>query len=110
MHVLLALLLAADAPGRGYHAVALDKLAASQWTHVCVTGPVVYRRHQEDGDWHITLDDGRAKVVLEIIPLIPLPPPAKGDVVTACGITRQDKEHGWPELHPVETITVIRGA
>lgn len=90
--------------------VALEALASSRWTHACVVGPVVYKRRQQDGDWHITLDNGKAKVVLEIIPAIPLPVPAKGDVVKACGIVRIDKHHAWAEIHPVERIEVLRKA
>jgi len=98
---------------RKYHVVSMDKLATTRWTHVCVTGPVVYRRKQQDGDWHVTLDDGKAKIVLEIIPLIPLPVPSKGQVVEACGISRVDPGHktdgeGWPEVHPVEKIRVVK--
>jgi hypothetical protein len=55
----------------------------------------------QDGDWHVTLAEGETKVVLEIIPQIPLPPPKKGQRIEACGITRWDKRHKWPELHPV---------
>lgn len=91
-----------------YHTVPLAKVSTTSWTHVCTTGPVVYVRKMSDGDWHVTLDDGKAKVVAEIIELIPLPPPRKGNVVTVCGITRYDKRHKWPEIHPVTKITVIK--
>lgn len=84
-----------------YHHVRLDRMATTRWTHVCTTGPVVYVRRQRDGDIHVTLDDGRAKVVLEIIPQIPLPRPRKGQRIEACGIARIDKHHRWPEIHPV---------
>jgi hypothetical protein len=69
---------------------------------------VVYVRRQADGDVHITLDDGHGKAVLEIIPPLPVPVPAKGESVEACGISRTDKDHGWPEVHPVERIRVLR--
>lgn len=95
-------------PGRIYFNIPLEKMATTLRTHVCVEGPVVYRRKQKDGDWHVTLDNGKAKVVLEIIPAIPLPPPPKGSYVEACGISRFDKHHGWGEVHPVERLTVLR--
>ena len=92
---------------RPYHKVALDRLATAQWTHVEVCGPVVYRRKMKDGDWHLTLDNGRAKVVVEIIPAIPLPVPKKGALARVWGISRFDKDHGWPEVHPAERIEVV---
>lgn len=92
---------------RRYHVVPLEKVAASKRTHVETCGPVVYRRRMADGDWHITLDNGRAKVVVEIIPLIPLTPPRKGDLVRVRGIRRYDDSHKWPEIHPAEQIAVV---
>jgi hypothetical protein len=103
----LLLLLLALAP-RTYHTVALENVAATRHTHVCTIGPVVYVRKQQDGDVHITLDNGRATVVVDIIPLIPLTPPAKGQRVKVCGITRTDKHHAWGEIHPAERIQVLR--
>lgn len=93
--------------GRTYHRVPLVDVAASRWTHVETCGPVVYVRRQADGDWHLTLDDGRGKVVVEIIPAIPLPVPRKGQLVTVRGIARQDRGHGWPEIHPAEALEVV---
>lgn len=99
------------ASARTYHELTLEDLAdGTRWTHACVTGPVVYRRKQADGDWHVTLDNGRAKVVLEIVPAIPLPAPRKGETVRACGVTRFDVSHSWWELHPVETLAVVAPA
>lgn len=89
-----------------FHHVPLARMATTSWTHVCTSGPVTYVRKMADGDYHVTLDDGRAKVVAEIIPAIPLPPPRKGQRVTVCGIARWDKRHGWPEVHPVLSIEV----
>lgn len=91
-----------------FHRIALADLATTRHTHVCVTAPVTYVRKQADGDYHVTLDDGRAKVVAEIIPAIPLPAPRKGDRVEVCGISRIDRHHGWAELHPVLRLTVTR--
>jgi len=101
--LLAALLVQADA----YHTIPLSKVATTSWTHICTSGPVVYVRKMADGDVHLTLDDGKAKVVAEIIPQIPLTPPRKGDRVKVCGITRWDKRHRWPEVHPVITMEVL---
>lgn len=93
---------------RNYHDVPLAQLASTVHTHVCTRGPVVYVRKQRDGDWHITLDNGTARVVVEIIPLIPLlPVPRKGQTIRACGITRRDLKHGFSEIHPAESIELL---
>jgi len=116
LFLLLLLLLAQPpaVPGRGYHLVALENMAATTWTHATTCGTVVYRRRMADFDWHITLAKGDDKLVLEIIPGIPLEPPAKGETIEAWGITRIDKGHkskrypaGWPELHPLEGFRVV---
>lgn len=106
MWLLLLLVLDAD---RKYHRVPLARVATSQRTHIETCGVVGYVRKQQDGDWHITLFRGRAFVVLEIIPALPLPVPAKGQTIVARGIRRIDESHqskryprGWPELHPLE--------
>jgi len=99
MRPLLVLVLAQ----RLYHVVPLPKVAVSQQTHIETCGQVVYVRKQLDGDWHITLAIGAAKVVAEIIPLIPLEPPPKGAWVTVRGIRRFDDEHKWYEINPVES-------
>jgi hypothetical protein len=98
------------AAGRTYHKLAVSQLPTSQWTHVEVAALVTYVRYQDpknggDGDWHITLEQDGAKVVAEIIPLIPLTPPKKNQRCAVRGISRQDKNHGWPEIHPVEEIS-----
>jgi hypothetical protein len=91
--------------GRVYHRVRLASLATTRYTHVEVCGPVVYVRKQQDGDLHITLSDGTVKVVVEIIPAIPLPRPVRGQIVRVRGISRIDKDHGaWAEVHPAEAI------
>ena len=105
--LLLVLAQPATVPGRLYHVVALEKLATSRWTHVEVCGPVVYRRKMEDGDYHITLDNGLARMVVEIIPAIPLDPPKKGQRIRVRGISRWDRDHGWPEVHPAEYLEVV---
>ena len=94
--LLLALLSA-----RPFHYVPLEGMAETRHTHVETCGPVVYVRHQLDGDWHITLDNGKARVVLEIIPECPLVPPLKGQTIRAKGISRFDREHGFVEIHPL---------
>lgn len=92
---------------RTYHPVPLEKIAQTSRTHVETCGPVSYVRKQQDGDVHVTLDNGRAKVVVEIIPLIPLPAPKKGQIVRVRGISRYDKGHRFVEIHPAEAIEVV---
>lgn len=102
--LLIILSLSALGAGRTYHRVPLADLPSSQWTHVSTVGTVVYVRHQDDGDWHITLMDPPAavKVVCEIIPAIPVPVPRKGQRIRVWGIARTDKDHHFAEVHPVE--------
>lgn len=95
--------------GRLYHPVRpLAALAASEWPHVAVCGRVVYVRHQQDGDWHLSVADASGRIVVEIIPLIPLRVPPRGALVVARGIPREDKGHGWWEVHPAESLDVVR--
>lgn len=108
-----AAVLISAAEGRIYHTVPIEKMATTGRTHVCVTAPVVYRRAQQDGDLHLTLAKTirgvEHKVVVEIIPLIPIAAPRVGQTVKACGIARIDRGHGgWAEIHPAESITVIQ--
>ena len=90
-----------DLSGRTFPRLSLVKLATTASPRAEVCGPVVYVRKQQDRDWHITLDDGTRKVVLEIIPELPLPVPKKGHTIRARGVVRFDRRHGWPELHPL---------
>lgn len=88
---------------RTYHKVTIEQLATTRWTHVEVTGLVVYVRKQQDGDYHVTIVDAAGrKAVLEIIPLIPMDPPQKGQRIRARGISRVDRHHAWGEVHPLE--------
>lgn len=103
---MIALLLFALAQ-RTYHEVPLEQVASTRWTHICTAGPLVYVRKQRDGDWHLTLDNGRAKLVVEIIPAVPLDVPPKGRRIRVCGITRKDAHHGFAEIHPAEWIDVL---
>jgi hypothetical protein len=115
MTLLLAtlLLLQLDVPGRSYPNVPIEKLATWTRPRACVTATLVYKRKQADGDWHLTIAKFGAgvehKVVVEVIPLLPMPIPKVGQVIKACGIVRIDKGHGgWPEIHPAEHIEVMR--
>jgi hypothetical protein len=105
--MILFLLLSLAIPQRTYHRIPLEKLATSGRTHVEVCGPVTYVRRQKDGDIHVTLDNGKAKVVVEIIPLIPLPTPKKGQLLQVRGISRFDRGHKFTEIHPAEEIEVV---
>jgi hypothetical protein len=107
--ILLLFALAQPAAGRMYHRVTIARLASPAPTHVVVDGLVAYRRLMKDGDWHLTLTDreGR-KVVVEIIPAIPLEVPRKGARVRVWGISRVDFQHKWAEIHPAERIEVLQ--
>lgn len=82
-------------------------------THASVVGLVRYCRTESDGDRHFKLTnpppstDTIRFVIAEIIPLIPMPCPVAGRVVRVNGITRLDTEHGWREIHPVESWTYV---
>lgn len=97
-----ALLLLALGVSRPYHVVPLEKVATSQRTHVETCGLVVYRARMSDGDYHLTLERNGHKLVVEIIPAIPLPLPRKGQTIRVRGIRRYDDGHNWPEIHPLE--------
>lgn len=92
---------------RTYHKVPLGEVVKSQQTHVETCGQVVYVRKQLDGDWHVTLAAGTTKVVVEIIPNLPLSVPKKNQWIRVRGIRRFDNEHGWPEIHPLEWWEVV---
>ena len=99
--------LLSPSPKRRYWPISLSDAATTRHTHAVVTGTVTYVRKMADGDYHLTLDDGTTRLVCEIIPAIPLPPPRKGQRVRVWGITRQDRHHGWPEIHPIERLDVL---
>jgi hypothetical protein len=99
---ILALLLLAQ---RTYYPVPLAKVLTH--THVSICGTVTGVRKERDGDWHVRVNDGRTVVVVEIIAQIPLPRPKRGQLVQVTGVSRRDPEHGWNEVHPAETITVV---
>lgn len=86
---------------------------------VQVTGKVLYKAAQSDGDVHIVLVDPSVDnsistlsaieaadlsfVVCEMIPELPMPNgvPPLHSTITVKGIARWDIEHGWPEVHPI---------
>lgn len=80
--------------------VPLDRVPASQRTYLCTEGPVVYVARMEDRDWHITLDNGRTKLVVEIEPWVPLAVPRKGMTIRVCGLNHHDEWHNWDEIRP----------
>lgn len=106
--VLLAATALVAAPSRPYHRVTVAQLASSKWSHVQVEGLVTYVRTQADGDVHVTIEDAGAIAVVEIIPAIPLPAPRKGQRIRVFGISRIDRDHAWPEVHPAERLEVLR--
>jgi len=89
---------------RTYHSVSVKDLPTTRFTHVSVCGQVTLVKHEDDGDWHLRISNGRAFIVAEIIPEMPLAVPKKGQKVKVSGISRQDKAHGWYEVHPVTAI------
>lgn len=87
-----------------YHLVTMEKIPTTRARKVCVQDvTVTYTRKQtRDGDVHVTVQDTKGrKLVLEIIPELPMETPAKGATIRACGILGYDKYHGWYELHPL---------
>lgn len=82
-----------------YHTINIVDVASTGYTHVCVTGTVKSVRHEKDNDVHVTFRE--SNLVAEIIPQIALRRPVAGHVIEVCGISRFDKKHSWPEIHPV---------
>lgn len=104
MIAVLLLLLAVLPPteDRQFHKVPLAQLAKTHWSHVEVCGLVTLSKKEADGDIHVRLSEGSAFVVAEIVPYHRLPQPKKGQRICVDGISRQDRDHGWFEVHPVE--------
>lgn len=94
-----------------FHLIKLEEFPTKKHTHVCAEAPIVYSRKMKDGDHHITLDNGKAKVVAEIVPEIPLKRVGKtkpDEIAKVCGIRRYDDKHKWWEIHPVTREIEIR--
>jgi len=91
---------------RHYWKVSIARMATNKHTHVAVTGRVALVKHEGDGDLHIKVSDGNRFMVAECIPALPCSEPKIGDVITVRGISRYDGEHHWPEVHPVEKLTI----
>ena len=93
---------------RTYHRVPVAQMATTKWTHVESCGVVTLVQLESDGDVHLRVSDGPAFLIAEIIPLIPLPSPKKGQTIRVRGISRIDHDHGsWAEIHPCEEIIVV---
>lgn len=81
-------------------------------THAAVVGVVAYTRIESDGDLHIRMvkdsaalgDTAAVFIIAECIPKLPCRRPRRGERITVKGITRDDFEHGWREIHPVEEL------
>ncbi len=69
--------------------------------HAFVEGTVAEVKKEDDGDIHIRLEDRSCFIVCEIIPELSVQPPKVGSDITVWGIVREDKDHGWWEIHPV---------
>lgn len=104
--MILALLLQVS---RFYWPATVPQLASGLFkhTHVAVTGIVAYTRIEDDGDLHIRLvaDTGAVFIIAECVPKLPCRRPRNGERITVQGISRYDPEHGWREVHPVETLS-----
>lgn len=94
---------------RRYWRLRIADLATNVHTHVCIVGRLALRVPEADGDIHLRLEDGRAFVIAEIIPELPVRTPALGSRIEACGIARYDRAHRWNELHPVLALRALRG-
>jgi hypothetical protein len=92
---------------RNYWPVNLDSAAIGHFrkhTHVAVTGKVGRVAKEADGDLHIALvSPSGAFIIAECTPKEPCQAPKLGTTITVRGISRQDSEHGWWEVHPVES-------
>lgn len=114
--ILLLLALLAASPlsaqtivSRRYWVTSIDTLwiGHQKHTHTEVTGRVVYRRWEDDGDRHIkiaSLSDSTKFIIAECIPALPCRAVSIGEIITVRGISRYDPEHDWREVHPVEWI------
>jgi len=91
---------------RTYWVVPIDTLAIGRLkhTHVQVTGKVIYVNAETDGDIHVKVGSPSGRFIMaECIPKLPCVKPKVDSVITVFGITRWDPEHGWAEVHPVES-------
>lgn len=87
-------------------------VSGSKHSHITVTGFVTYVSKETDGDIHIRICDSalvlgmdtKHCIIAECIPELPCAHPAIGSSITVSGISRQDPEHDWYEIHPVESI------
>lgn len=92
---------------RTYWTVPLATLAkGTAHTHVETRGQVAYVLGEGDGDVHIKVTDPfntSIFIIAECIPKLPCARPRKGADIIVRGISRKDPEHGWWEIHPVES-------
>lgn len=102
---------------RTYWQVPLDTLAIGhpKHTHVQTVGRVKYCVNEDDWDKHIrllSLTDSTRYITVEWIPTwddslkVWIKPkvrcPPAGSKIRVFGITRNDPEHLWAEIHPAE--------
>jgi hypothetical protein len=97
-----------QAPSRTYWPVTVEQVATTAHTHVKVMGRVKLVRHEADGDTHIQLTGVTGFIVAECIPALPCALPTVGQRITVYGISREDKEHHWSEVHPIERWEVAK--
>jgi hypothetical protein len=83
--------------------------ATSSHSHIEVRGQVVYTRSEDDGDLHIKLANAwnlaGPYVICECTLKEPCARPRVDADIIVRGLSRHDPEHGWWEIHPVDTWT-----
>ena len=99
---------------RMYWAVDLATYATSgtYHTHIQVDGYVNYTACEADGDIHIrmtpAIGNSSPFIIAECMPELPCVRPALNSHIRVKGISRRDSEHGWNEVHPVESIVILQ--
>lgn len=96
---------------RMYWPIELDSAAIGHWrkhTHVAVKGKVTRVAREADGDLHIQITaPSGAFIICECTPKEPCAKPTVGRLIEVRGISRPDQEHGWYEVHPVESWSYV---
>jgi hypothetical protein len=116
MNLALLLLAACTLTTRTYWTIdpAVFATSGTYHTHVAITGYVNYVACEDDADRHLRVVPSPGVTspffIAECIPSLPLPcaSVSVGAHVTVKGISRRDPEHGWWEVHPVESIDVVQ--
>lgn len=115
--ILAAIVQQPQSEGRRYWYVSIDSVAAGRvaHTHISVTGKIVLKHWEADGDLHLRLAGLHSFIVAECIPtscgncksLEAAGMFNLGKRVRILGIQRYDAEHKWYEVHPVESVIEV---